>query len=325
VEVEDNWSIAEEEINSLRNQAEELIAPLRKTAYFGQGATLKSDIDVSLDKIWIAQELAITPENRIRAYREAQIELMAVNDRLDKLKDLVADAGSVGSIFGFIGGVQAIAVWGLVIILLTGFVFLVMYMKTLNKQKGGDVMMPKAAMMKLEPDKEKKKEKKTETKQVKKGKFGRLSKFFIILLSTAMMSSLMTGLVIKKFSNKPKSAEAVEIETDERVLGTEVEIEEKEEVKIEEEKVEEVLEVEPEGIVIDKSGIGDLEVKIMVPTGDAVLVFGNPGLRSKAIGKIWDSQLVELLNETEYWAKVIGADKTGKEIEGWVSKEFIKG
>jgi len=186
-------------------------------------------------------------------------------------------------------------------------------------------------MMKLKPDKEKKKDKKPEVKQAKKGILSKWGKIFIILISTAVISYLMTGLMIKKFSGKPKLAEAVEVETDAQVLGIEAgreevkEAEEGEEVMIEEEQVDEVLEIELDSKVIDKSGESDLQVEIMVPTGDAVLVFGSPGLRSKAMGKIWESQLVELLNETEYWAKVIGVDKTGKEIEGWVSKEFIKG
>ncbi|MFC1627463.1 hypothetical protein ACFL18_02845, partial [Patescibacteria group bacterium] len=321
VEVEDNWSIAEEEIESLRHQAEELIKPLRKTAYFGQGATLKSDIDVSLDKIWVDQELAITPENRIRAYREAQIELMAVHDRLDKLKDLVADAGSVGSIFGFIGGVQAIAVWGLVIIMLTGFVFLVLYMKTISKPKSGDVVKPKMAMMKLDPTKEKKPKAK-QVKPVRKTEPGKWGKFLIILFSSAAISAFTSGALIKKISSQPKPVEAVEEvkeeeivaeEVEEKVLGVEV-AEDLDKV------IEEVEEVEDSQ---DLQGVA-LKVKVVVPTGDAVLVLKEPGLRSREIGKIWKSQSVELLNETEYWVKVVGEDKAGKEIIGWVNKEFVK-
>jgi len=324
VEIEDNWSIAEEEINSLRNQAEELIAPLRKTAYFGQGATLKSDIDVSLDKVWLAQQGAITPENRIRAYREAQIELMAVDERLDRLKDLVADAGSVGSIFGFIGGVQAIAVWGLVIILLAGFVFLVLYMKTITKQKDGDMVKPKTAMMKLEPA-EKKKKGKEEKKP--KDQPSKLGKFFIILFSTAVISALTSGLLIKRFSSKPKLAEAksVELEADSQILGVEVEAETGVE-EIVETKEEETVEVEKiTGVEEERVGGIDLEVEIIVPDGDAILVFSKPGLRSKVKAKLWDSKTVELINETEYWVKINYSDEDGDSFEGWVNKEFVEG
>lgn len=143
IEVNDIWVIDQAEIDSLSAQAEELMKPLLKTAFFGQGATIKSDIDVALKKIIAATTDGVTPEARIKAYREAQIELAGVRDKLDKLKDLVAQAGSSGSIFGFIGGVQAVAVWGIIIIFIAGFVFLTLYMRSLRAHESGS--LPAAA------------------------------------------------------------------------------------------------------------------------------------------------------------------------------------
>ena len=51
VKVEDIWVISDSDIESLRKQADELSKPLERTSYFAQGVTLKSDINVSLDKI----------------------------------------------------------------------------------------------------------------------------------------------------------------------------------------------------------------------------------------------------------------------------------
>lgn len=132
VEVEDIWQITEAELETLRTQASDLIKPLDKTAYFSQGTTLKSDIDVTLDKVALITSKAVTPENRIRAYREAQLELNKVGVNMNRLQDLVAQASGTGSLFGFVGGVQTIAVWGMIIVIVGGFIFLSLYFKKLN-------------------------------------------------------------------------------------------------------------------------------------------------------------------------------------------------
>jgi len=132
VSIDDIWVVKDSEVESLKGQAEELMRPLEKTSYFAQGVTLKSDIDVSLDKILALQSAAVTPEAKIRAFREAKIELNSVFEKIDGLKDLVTQAGQAGALFGFVGGVQAIAVWGLIIIMAAGFVFLALYMKVLR-------------------------------------------------------------------------------------------------------------------------------------------------------------------------------------------------
>lgn len=138
VSIDDIWVVSDNEVESLKGQAEELMRPLEKTSYFAQGVTLKSDIDVSLDKILALQSAAVTPEAKIRAFREAQIELNSVYEKIERLKDLVTQAGQAGALFGFVGGVQAIAVWGLIIIMAAGFVFLALYMKVLrgHEEKG---------------------------------------------------------------------------------------------------------------------------------------------------------------------------------------------
>lgn len=138
VKTQDIWVISDTEVESLKAQASELSKPLEKTAFFAQGTTLKSDIIASLDKITVLQEAAITPEQKIRAFREAAIEKRAVLAKMDSLKSLVAQASSTGSIFGFVGGAQAVGVWGIVIVIAAGFVFLAIYMKNLNTNGNGN-------------------------------------------------------------------------------------------------------------------------------------------------------------------------------------------
>lgn len=131
VRVEDVWAISESEVDSLLTQTEELVKPLEKSSYFAQGITLKSDIVVSLNKVKGLIKEGTTPEAKIKSYREAQLELQSAKEKIEKLKDMVSEADSSGSILGFVGGSQAIAVWGVVIAIATGFVFMTIYMRKL--------------------------------------------------------------------------------------------------------------------------------------------------------------------------------------------------
>lgn len=132
VEVEDIWAYSEEVTNAYKKQTGDLLDPLKNTSFFAQGASLKSDITVTLEKIMARQKQAAAPEARIRAYRESALEMVGVEEKILALKQLVSQAGSTGSIFGFVGGIQSVAVWGLIIIFVSGFVFLASYMRALR-------------------------------------------------------------------------------------------------------------------------------------------------------------------------------------------------
>lgn len=132
VEIQDIWQLTSTELETLRTQAINLLKPLEKTAYFSQGTTLKSDIDVTLDKVALSTSKAVTPENRIRTYREAKLELAKVDASMNRLQDLVAQSSGTGSIFGFVGGVQTVAVWGIILVVVAGFIFLSIYFKKLG-------------------------------------------------------------------------------------------------------------------------------------------------------------------------------------------------
>jgi hypothetical protein len=94
VRVEDIWTIGDEQITSLRRQAADLLKPLEKTSYFGQGVMIKSNIDVALDKVLTKLKSAVTPESKIQAYYEAQIEIKGVKDQIKSLQDLVTHCSS---------------------------------------------------------------------------------------------------------------------------------------------------------------------------------------------------------------------------------------
>lgn len=135
VEVTDIWTYTDEEIAAYKKQATDLLNPLKNSAFFAQGTTLATDVNITLEKILARQKQTTTPEAKIRTHRENQLEMVGVEEKINALKLLVSQASSTGSIFGFIGGVQSVAVWGLIIILVAGFVFLASYMRALRLEQ----------------------------------------------------------------------------------------------------------------------------------------------------------------------------------------------
>lgn len=132
VEVEDVWQLTDSELITLKTKADQLLAPLSKSNLLGQGTALKSSIDSDIDALLRDQNDQVKPENRIRAYREAQLALATVKDNLTQMENLVAQAGSTSTLLGFVGGVSTTAVFGIVLVIVAGFVFLSTYFKKLN-------------------------------------------------------------------------------------------------------------------------------------------------------------------------------------------------
>jgi len=124
VRTADVWQISDEEVESLRNQAEELFGPLRNTAYFGQGASLKADINAALDKIVRIQKEAQTPEAHILAYREALEEKESIEAKIDSLKELLAASGASTGLLGSIAGINTTGTWGIILVVIVGIGFL---------------------------------------------------------------------------------------------------------------------------------------------------------------------------------------------------------
>ncbi|MEE8131599.1 MAG: hypothetical protein V3T98_00950 [Candidatus Paceibacterota bacterium] len=137
VEIKDIWIVHEEDIDSLRNQFEELIKPLEKTAFFAQAVTLKSDADRLLDGIIRKQnEYKATPQEHIIAYRENQESLNAIESNLEALQKLVAEESGASRAIGSLFGVSTTMTWAIVIIVIVGIAVLMimLYIMLLRHQ-----------------------------------------------------------------------------------------------------------------------------------------------------------------------------------------------
>ncbi len=312
VEVKDIWKISEEEVNSLHKQVEELLKPLRGTSYFAQGTLVKSDIDVSLDKILRLQKEANTPQGRIRAYREAKTEMQLVAGKIDTMKALVVSAGSMGTMFGFIGGVQTLGVWGLIIFLIAGFVFLALYFRMLSLQQYHSLKDDQAGKGTTVID---------FWAPVRPLINKKLLKIIIVAFLTTGFTLFMINFLTTKIPqnnlpaalNEPKG-ESTKTPTPAPTAPPEKEASEKEEIQITDEKQ----------ILGTNTKIS--KVKVLVPENEGVNIRKEPSLASEIIGSFWSTQEVVKISEEDEWIAIkIDLEKEGNKYqEGWVNKKYIE-
>jgi len=287
VRVEDIWTINEETIASLKKQADELVKPLEKTTYFGQGVTIKSNIDVTLEKILSSLKTAVTPENKVKNYYEAQIEIKAVKDQIKNLESLVAQAGSFGSMAGFVGGAQAIAVWGLIIIMIAGFVFLVIYMRML---KGKETVIEESSVKK---NKKIKHIEKPEIHQTVNR--SQLIRFAVIFFVLGSLTSGVTSFVVFKAMSSRQAVPAV--------------------AKVEKESSQKIIRPIPEEKVLGVTEKGKT-VTIIDLDGDFLKIREAP--KGKVIGKAYSGEKYTFVAEKDGWTEIKLTDGNG-----WISSEFV--
>ncbi len=136
VKIKDIWVISEDEIASLRQQAEDLYEGLKKTPYSAQALILRTDINTRLDRVVRKQKDGrSTPQEHILAYRENAEDMKAINENIKGLKDLVLTSGVGSNFLASIGGIQTFATWGIVLVLIFGMGTLGMFYYQLWRRK----------------------------------------------------------------------------------------------------------------------------------------------------------------------------------------------
>jgi len=289
VEINDIWKIAETEIESLKVQSEELSKPLEKTAYFAQGVTLKSDINILLESISRTQKEAVTPEAKIQAYRENVSKLNSVKSEVKELKSLVSSLSSNNTMTGFIGGAQTFSLWGMAIIIVINVVAITLYFRTIMK-KTSEGTKHIGYLIK--------------DKRFQK-RVGVVTMFFFIWVG--VIGTTYQGVnTIYKAKKATKVIEKVEEikKTTEIAMVTQ---------KVEDQKI---LGVETkEQIKVSPPKDSNVSLKIR----------NAPDLSAEIVGKIWATRTVDKYMESDGWIKV-GTTLTidGKEeyVSGWVRSEY---
>jgi hypothetical protein len=288
--VEDVWVITSEEVASLKKQTEDLSRPLENTSYFAQGVTLKSDIDVSLDKIVSLQDGATTPESKIRAFREAKIELSAAQEKITKLKELATQAGSAGTLFGFVGGAQTMAVWGLILVIIAGFIWMTVSMRAIV----GNNKTPKGS-----------KTAKTSSPHKTGSLIGKTTTiaipFAILLIAVGVTSSLVTKKLV--------------LQSESKILGKEAPQTESLPQKTEEEKNQE-----------DNNGTGGADiVRVEVPIKGVVMIYKEADKKSAVVDRFKATKDVVRAEKTDGWTFIMYGVNDDLELsgEGWIEDKYI--
>jgi len=303
VRLQDVWTLKQEQIDSLRKQAAELSRPLEKTSYFAQGVTLKSDIDVSLDRVEALIEEVITPEQKIKAYREAEIELAGVKTKMEKLQELVTMASGAGSLLGFVGGSQAIAVWGIIIVVAAGFIFLSLAMRMIARGINNDANNNGANNNNANNITKEDKHAKKKEKMTKGGGMTRIFKLALPLIlatviSATVSASLASSLILlsEKAHQEKDSPEATPIKEEEnKVLGL---------------------------------GVGGVEiVRLNAPEDGEIVLYSQPSTSSAIKMRLESGQEVVKTGEEGNWVQILIIKNISPEsiLEGWVEKDFVKG
>lgn len=133
VETEDIWRYSEDQINLLKKQATDLSEATKGGDNYPQAKTIKSDIHTILDKVILRQSEVITPESRIKAYRESALEILNAEEKIESLKQLSFQnvKNSTNSELNS----QNLAIIGVIIMGLSSLFFLGYYLKVISKQR----------------------------------------------------------------------------------------------------------------------------------------------------------------------------------------------
>lgn len=286
IEVEDVWKIPQSKLDSLKLQTEELAGTLKNSAYFAQGVTIKSDVLVALENIGRTQKEAVTPDSRIKTYRDNAAQLKQVVTEISDLKGLVTQSGSSNNLMGFVGGSQTVSSWAIIIVLIVGIVFLTNYMKSVMKHKNGVVS----------------KKIKINIPKIKITINTKVLKLAMMMLMTVVPTFWGTWMILDKVAGKKiplkQEMKTEKKETPKPTITT---------VPTPTEKAE-VLGVKTEKIKIGiPEGSTSIKVRIM-PDSDGVI-----------LARIWSARDVDKYSEKDEWIEI----GTNLEING--KRQFIRG
>jgi len=247
---------------------------------------VKSDIELALDKVLRLQKEATTPQGKIRAFRDSKEELKAVASKIETLKTLVASAGSMGTMFGFIGGVQTLGVWGMIIIFIAGVVFLALYLRQIS--------LPPEEKLKLPGF-------------LEKMMGGKIFVFILVLALSFGLAVFGVSLILKERGLSKKTETGLIIAP--TLTPTPIPEEKNQEIEINEEKQ----------VLGEHTMVGEKK-RLIIPTGGVVEIREAPTSLSKILARLGEGEEVEKLGEWENWVKI----RWEKEGIGYIEWQFLE-
>ena len=340
VEMKDIWIFAPEEIKSIKDQANGLVPILAKTQYDAQGAILKNDIDSTLNIVLLRQEESYaSPQDHIVVYRENKERMARAENNLEKLKDLVVQAGASRGVVGQVGGIQTFATWGIILTIVFGFGLLAavifamwrhqtmlaaaamgMSRKDMATHFGG--VLPRSRRRKFAKEK---RLAETRPQSAQTSFIWRLPWKKILILVVAISALAIAGIVVIKFAPGLFGSREIKFESTEtpaiapvapqdKSIGSKLVPETQENVKVF------FTNGEDKEISMEAAETKNPKLKITdTPTG-WLNVRDSASLDGKTIGKVYPDEEYEYTDEKDGWYKIILKNKT----EGWSFGSYIE-
>lgn len=345
IEMTDIWMYDEKELKLIKDSAKEIYDSLSKTQYEAQALLLKNSIDSTLGTIILKQnESYSSPQQHIIVYRDNKVLMAQVNTNLDKMKSFILEAGASKSVVGQVGGIQTFAVWGIIIVMISGFALLMAVVFAMWKHQ--TKLMIAASKKPLYKNN-------IEVEQIKRNKEEDFHKnnlyerggnwktfllwFFVIFILLLILIAfkdrlnIFSNFNLKKDNINTFKASAQEVPKDkieaqkytllnkknvktEDNIDKDIAINKKEDIKlennIEEDNVKNKLDIEKESIK---------KIKVLnTPTG-WLNVRKDPDLNSKILEKIYPNQEYVYDSIKEDWYLILL-----KNNKGWVNKKYVK-
>jgi hypothetical protein len=336
----DFWNFSDAELELIKNQTDELVKSLEKTSYASQGVTLQTEITASLKKITETQTNAITPLDRISTYRSNLVEMDTILQKMLELKNLSNLSQSTNSLTGFVGGIQAVSVWGIILIVIAGFVFLTIYMKKLmasptttppSTAVGQDVvrtpnLTPTLGIGLPFIHADQNKLSSTSTRSKKHDRNTRMFHMLFVALTTTALAGMLFGSISTKASNNPQLAQKQTIDNSEskqdsavtpttnttnsnpHMSSTPIVLGQSDSA--------------PSEVTNTKNPESNIQYWINPPSNSAVNIREDSSLSAPVITKIINPTPVTIGEETESWTQITFT-KNGSQLTGWVYNDFL--
>lgn len=292
VEVEDVWNFKQEEIDDLKYQVNELTNTLKNTSYFAQAATTKNDITIILDNVLLRQSQALTPENRIRTYRESALKINEVEQKIISLKELSIRSRSTGSFLNLFDSVQAITLWGIILITIAGFAFLALYLNAVRSE----AHLKKIEVKEGDSDADKQYENiyhptpKYRHRETRRHPAHKIARIASIVLLVSGVSSVGVSATIKATQGRPTA----------------------------------LVSPSPNAVVLGTTSDDKLpkEVLLKIPGSGKIPVRSFPSITSSEIMSLNDVKKVFVFRQVDHWAEI---GLTDKDIDSgwWVNQQYL--
>ncbi len=136
IRMQNVWYMSEDELNAIKNQANEYYDKLEQSQYFPQALILKNDLDTRIDKIISSQRDNInSADDLINVYQDNRASLALAKKDLDDLKNLLDRTGPANNFLGSSSGIKTTTANNIIIALGINFILLVAILIYIWKQQ----------------------------------------------------------------------------------------------------------------------------------------------------------------------------------------------